>query len=94
MAVQAAALGADLVGHAGGAAAGVWAERFGQLLVAENTIEQGANPAGTTECGEGPGAVLEGGFVTDVLAVPAFEQGHPLPFIVRLEADDGPLHGQ
>jgi hypothetical protein len=88
VAVQAAALGAHLVSQAGRAAAGVLRVGFGQLLVAEDAVQPGADPAGPTERGERPWAVLEGRLVTRVLAVPALEQCHPFPF-VRLEPDEG-----
>jgi hypothetical protein len=94
VAVQTAALGAHLVSQADRAAAGVLRVGFCQLLVAEDAVQPGPDPAGPTERGERPWAVLEGRLVTDVLAVPAVEQCHPFPCVVRLEPDDGPVHGQ
>jgi hypothetical protein len=83
---EGAAFGAHPIGPTGGIAPLLVG------LIAAGTLERRPQPALPARRSEDPFAFLPRRTVTDVLAMAALEERHPVPYLVLLEADYGALH--
>jgi hypothetical protein len=91
MPIDGPALRTDLVGPARGITAPDLL--LGCLLVTPSALQWRADARFSLLCRDHPRALLPRRLMPDVLTMPTFEQGHPLPHVVPVEGDDGPLHG-
>jgi hypothetical protein len=71
-----------------------WRRRYrGVAPVAAYALELVPNPLRPARFRQHPGTELPWRLMPHMLAVAAGELGHPMPFVIAVESDDGLLHG-